>query len=68
KYAYGYSRYSFPFGIGFFDGRVFESTPKRGDVIVFRKPAQPKIDYIKRLIGLPGDTVQMINGVLYLNG
>lgn len=67
KFAYGYSRYSFPFGLGPFSGRIFESQPHRGDVIVFKFPGDNSTDYIKRIIGLPGDRVQMINGVLYLN-
>ncbi len=72
KYAYGYSRYSFPFNLGPFSGRIFASQPHRGDVIVFKMPNQTSPDYlkdyIKRVIGLPGDRVQMINGVLWLNG
>tara|TARA_B100001564_G_scaffold358424_1_gene377066 strand:- start:1124 stop:1861 length:738 start_codon:yes stop_codon:yes gene_type:complete len=68
KYSYGYSRYSFPFGLGLFEGRIFDSKPERGDVVVFRNPKQTSINYIKRVIGLPGDTVQMRSGVLYLNG
>jgi len=69
KFAYGYSKYSLPFSPNLFSGRVLEfSEPQRGDVIVFRLPSQPDIDYIKRLIGLPGDKVQMINGVLNVNG
>lgn len=67
KFSYGYSRYSFPFGIKFFEGRIFNKTPKRGDVIVFRLPSDPRINYIKRLIGLPGDKIQMREGVLYVN-
>lgn len=68
KYSYGYSRYSFPFGIAGFDGRINGKPPNRGDVIVFKLPTNPNIDYIKRLVGMPGDTIQMINGRLYING
>jgi signal peptidase I len=68
KYAYGYSRYSFPFGPDLFDGRIWAATPKRGDVVVFKLPRDNSTDYIKRVIGLPGDQIQMIDDVLYLNG
>jgi signal peptidase I len=69
KYAYGYSRYSFPFGIDFFDGRIGSGNrPKRGDVVVFRPPGEPGVDYIKRVMGLPGDRIQMKDGVVYING
>jgi signal peptidase I len=68
KYSYGYSRYSFPFGFPLFEGRVIESKPKRGDVAVFRLPNNPRIDYIKRVIGLPGDRVQVIGGIVHING
>ena len=67
KYSYGYSKHSFPFSPNIFDGRVFFSEPKRGDVVVFKTPADNRTDYIKRLIGLPGDIIQFINGDLYIN-
>lgn len=67
KYSYGYSRYSFPFGFDIFSGRIFSDTPKRGDVIVFRLPSDPSINYVKRLVGFPGDKIQMRDGVLYIN-
>lgn len=68
KSAYGYSRYSFPLGIRFFESRVFDKKPERGDVIVFRQPPNPRVDFIKRLVGLPGDKIQVKAGVLYING
>jgi signal peptidase I len=73
KLSYGYSRYSIPFGgtlfgSNMFDGRIFASQPKRGDVVVFKYPRDNSTDYIKRLIGLPGDEIQMQAGVLYING
>lgn len=68
KYSYGYSRYSFPFGIPFFNGRIAEQAPQRGDVAVFRLPSNTRIDYIKRVIGLPGDRIQIRDGILYING
>ena len=67
KYSYGYSRHSFPFSPKIFTGRILEKSPKRGDVVVFKTPVDNRTDYIKRLIGLPGDKVQIINKDLYLN-
>tara|TARA_Y100000816_G_scaffold228096_1_gene173187 strand:+ start:1935 stop:2672 length:738 start_codon:yes stop_codon:yes gene_type:complete len=67
KYSYGYSNHSFPFSPPFFKGRIFQSTPNRGDVIVFKTPADNRTDYIKRLIGLPGDKIQFIDSNLFLN-
>lgn len=68
KWPYGYSRYSFPFGPPLFDGRVLGGTPLRGDVVVFKAPPGNSDDYIKRLIGLPGDLVQVRGGQIVLNG
>ena len=67
KYSYGYSRHSFPFSPKFSDKRFFSKYPKRGEIIVFKTPADNRTDYIKRLIGLPGDTLQIIDGNIYLN-
>ena len=67
KYSYGYSRHSFPFSPKIYNDRIFEKTPERGDIIVFKTPADNRTDYIKRLIGLPGDVVQIIDGNLLLN-
>jgi signal peptidase I len=68
KFAYGYSHFSLPFAPDLFSGRILGSVPKRGTVVVFRPPGDPSSDYIKRVIGLPGDTVQMTNGQLFING
>lgn len=68
KYSYGYSRYSLVGNFDFFPGRLLAKEPERGDVAVFKKPKENKIDYIKRVIGLPGDHIQMVNGVLNING
>ena len=68
KYSYGYSKYSFPLDAAPISGRVMEGIPQRGDVAVFRQPKQVHIDYIKRIVGLPGDTLQVREGVLHING
>ncbi len=69
KWSYGYSSYSFaPLDLPLPEGRLFAAQPQRGDLVVFRPPAEPDRDFIKRLIGLPGDRVQMIDGALHING
>ena len=67
KYSYGYSKHSFPFSPPIIKKRIFFSKPKRGDVVVFKTPVDNRTDYIKRLIGLPGDTIQFIDSNLYIN-
>ena len=67
KYSYGYSKHSFPFSPPIFKDRLFESSPKRGDVVVFKTPADNRTDYIKRLIGLPGDQIRFLDSNLYIN-
>ena len=67
KYSYGYSKHSFPFSPQIFNNRIIFSEPKRGDVVVFKTPADNRTDYIKRLIGLPGDQIQFIDSNLYIN-
>jgi len=68
KFSYGFSKHSIPFSPPVFSGRIFGSEPKRGDIAVFKLPRDPSIDYIKRVIGLPGDRIQMIDGILQING
>ena len=68
KWPYGYSRFSFPFGVASFDGRIFAGLPERGDVVVFRYPGPEEEDYVKRVIGLPGDRIAVRAGVVILNG
>src|SRR5688500_4280098 len=67
KWAYGYSRHSLPFSPPIFSGRIWDAAPERGDVAVFKFPPNPSLDYIKRVIGLPGDRIKMENGQLIIN-
>lgn len=67
KYSYGYSRFSLPLGLDLFEGRVFEQPVERGDVVVFRKPGDTSTDFIKRIVGLPGDRIRVADGVLIIN-
>src|SRR5271154_7013088 len=68
KFSYGYSRYSLPFSPPLFSGRIFGRLPERGDVAVFKYPRDNTTDYIKRIVGLPGDRIQVKQGQLYING
>jgi len=70
KFAYGYGNYSLGFGtdLDLFENRLFGAEPERGDVVVFRKPTDTSVDFIKRVVGLPGDTIEMVEGVLHING
>ena len=68
KYSYGYSKHSFPFSPNFSSQRFFSKNPNQGDLVVFKTPADNRTDYIKRLIGMPGDEIQFINGALFING
>ena len=67
KYSYGYSKHSFPFSPNVSNKRFFSKDPKRGDLVVFKTPADNRTDYIKRLIGMPGDIIQFVDGELILN-
>ena len=66
KWNYGYSKYSFPFGLAPFSGKIFEKNPERGDIIVFKLPGQENINYVKRLLGLPGETIKVMDGLVYI--
>ena len=68
KFSYGYGRYSFIGDWSFIDGRIWAGQPERGDIVVFRPETQPDTDFIKRVVGLPGDRVRMLDGILYING
>ncbi len=68
KYSYGYSRYALPFGPDLFAGRILAAAPERGDVVVFQLPRDDRTTYVSRVVGLPGDKIQMINGLLHING
>ena len=67
KWSYGYSRHSFPFSIPIINGRIFKKIPARGNIVVFKTPEDNRTDYIKRVVGIPGDKIQVINGVVFIN-
>ena len=68
KYSYGFSKHSLPFSIPLISGKIFSNTPERGDVVVFKTPENNRTDYIKRVIGLPGDKIEIKNGIIFING
>ena len=68
KYSYGFSKHSLPFSIPLIPGKIFSNKPERGDVVVFKTPENNRTDYIKRVIGLPGDKVEIKNGIIFING
>ena len=67
KWSYGYSKHSLPFSIPIIPNKIFSNTPKRGDIVVFKTPENNRTDYIKRVIGLPGDKIKILNGQIYIN-
>ena len=67
KYSYGFSKHSFPFSLPLIPGKIFSNIPERGDVVVFKTPENNRTDYIKRVIGLPGDKIKIVDGEIYLN-
>ena len=67
KWSYGYSKHSLPFSLPLINNRIFYKKPNRGDIAVFKTPEDNKTDYIKRIIGLPGDSIQLINGIVFIN-
>ena len=68
KYSYGFSKHSLPFSIPLIPGKIFSNTPERGDIVVFKTPENNSTDYIKRVIGLPGDNIEIKNGIIFING
>ena len=68
KFAYGYSRNSLPFSLSLFEHRIFAKLPEHGDVVAFKLPSDNRTDYVKRIVGLPGDQLQVREGILYING
>ena len=68
KYSYGFSKHSLPFSIPLIPEKIFSNTPERGDVVVFKTPENNRTDYIKRVIGLPGDKIEIKNGIIFING
>ena len=68
KYSYGFSKHSLPFSAPFIPGKIFSNVPERGDVVVFKTPENNRTDYIKRVIGLPGDKIEIKNGIIFING